>query len=197
MAAKFSRMKLEKREVTLAKKETMNFVRRKGGIRPKTLLTLILGILLALGVFVKFGIFDLYHQKTEDYQSLAAKQMQLADIQTRLEGYDTLEDTYEHYSYDWMSDSEAEIVDCMDVISLIDEKVLYCASVKNFAVSRNVLTMKLSGVTLSEASTIAKDMEESAIVDSATIRTADSDDGQAAEIVMRIVLTTAKGEVAE
>ena len=175
-------------------KRTMNFLRRST-IDRRTLLPVLLAVILVLAIFVKAGILDPLAHKAEVYNTLAAKQEQLAQINTMLADFDELQQQYCRYSYGLMNDTEIHLVSRMDVLDLVETKIARRATIEDFAVNNNILTMNLRGVTLREASAIVKSLESSDLVARATVNSAAAEDGKEANIFISITLT--KQEVTE
>lgn len=178
-------------------KRTMNFVHHKSSFNIAKVLPVVLIIVIVLAVFVKIGFLDPLEQKTAAYSQLAQKQEQLAMVNARLAGYDELANQYGRYSYGWMSESEINLVNRMDVLALVEEKIVPAAHVENLAVNNNVLTMNIYGITLEQASTMVNGLEQSDLVESASVYSATAQDGKEARIYISITLTKVVEEEAE
>ena len=185
---------LSKKSVAAPTKQTMNFVHHKSSVNVPRLIIVILVILIALAAIVKFGILDQEAKKTAAYTELAGKQEQLAEINKKLEDYDALAAEYGRYSYGWLNESEQSLVNRMDVIKLLDKYVIPVATVENYALSDNVLTLNIHGVTLQHASVIVKQLESNDLVESAAVYSASAEEAAEASIFMSIVLTKEAAE---
>ena len=147
---------------------------------------------LAVGilVFLKFGIIDQISKKTAALNELGKRQSELTLYQAQLKDYDELAEKYGRYSYGWMSEQEAGLVERDKVLTLIENKIAAKSTVENFAISSNVLTVNLRGVTLDEARAIVKELETDPIVKRATIYSATAKNSELrAEIFMTVTLT--------
>ena len=178
----------KKKDVVLPSKQTMNFVHHQSSVNPVRLGIVILIILVAAACFTKFGILDQEQKKLQAYNELSDRQTQLAAINAKLSGYDELAAQYGRYSYGWMDEKETSLVGRMDVIQLLEQKVMPSAAVQNFSLNDNVLTMNISGVTLERASLIVKQLESSEIVESAAVYSADAEEAAEASIFMSVIL---------
>ena len=107
-------------------------------------------------------------------------------LNAKLKDYPELEKQYGRYSYGWMNEAEASLVDPMEVYKLIESKVMDAAVIQNFAVNGNVITMNMSGITLKEASAVVKDLESSDMVDSAYVYSAEAENAEQAQMFMTI-----------
>lgn len=177
-------------------KRTMNLL-RASAIDRKALLPVLLAVILLLILFAKVGILDPLGQKTEAYQTLAAKQEQLAQINAKLADFDALQQQYCRYSFGLMNDTEVNLVSRMDVLALVETKIAGRAIIEDFAVNNNLLTMNLQGITLREASALVSSLEDCDLVARATVNSATADDGKEARIFISITLTKNSQEAEE
>lgn len=190
MAEKKTEKKVTKKNaVVVPSKKTMNFVHHQSSINLKKLLPVVLVILIVAAVFVKFGVLDPLDKKTAALNELSVKQEQLAAVNAKLTGYDELAKEYGRYSYGWMNETEVNLVSRMDVLALIEERIVPAAIIDNIAVNNNVLTLNIHGITLEQASTMVKSLEESELVESASVYNAVAEAAEEAKIFMSIILT--------
>ena len=178
-----------KKTPALPSKKTMNFVHHESSFNPKKVLPLAIVVILAAGLFAKFGIMDQLDKKTAAYNDLAQRQEQLAVVNAKLAGYDELAKQYGRYSYGWMDESEVNMVSRMDVLALVENKISPAAVIENIAVNGNVLTLNIHGITLEQASAMVKNLEESDLVQRATVYNAVAESAEEAQIFMSIILT--------
>lgn len=179
----------KKKAVVAPTKQTMNFVHHESSFNLKKLAPVLLLIIIAAALFTKFGIMDQLNKKVSAYRDLSNKQNELSVLNAKLTGYDELAADYGRYSYGRMSEQEIGMVDRMDVLDLIQKKIMSVASVESFSVNSNTLNLNLSGITLNQASSIVKDLESSELVESASVNSASAQDGSEAIVVMSIILT--------
>lgn len=190
MAEKKTEKKVTKKTaVVVPSKKTMNFVHHQSTFNLKKVLPIVLVVLIVAAVFVKFGILDPLAKKTAALNELSMKQEQLAVINTKLAGYPELEKEYGRYSYGWMNDTEINLVSRMDVLNLIEQRIATKAIIDDIAVNNNVLTLNIHGITLEQASSMVKNLEESDLVTSASVYNAVAEDAETAQIFMSIILT--------
>ena len=178
-----------KKTPALPSKKTMNFVHHESSFNPKKVLPLAIVAIVVIAVFAKFGIMDQLDKKTAAYNDLAQRQEQLAVVNNKLAGYDELAKQYGRYSYGWMSESEVNTVSRMDVLALVEQKISPASVIENIAVNNNVLTLNIHGITLEQASAMVKSLEESEMVSSATVYSANAENAEDASIFLSIILT--------
>ena len=189
MADKNNKKAPKKAAIVAPSKKTMNFVHHQSSFNPKKVIPIVLIVLIVAAVFLKFGILDMLDKKAAAQAELDQKQQQLALVEAKLEGYDELAMEYGRYSYGWMNDTEVNMVSRMDVLDLIEKKISPKATIDNFAVNNNVLTMNIHGITLEEASKMVKSLEATELVESASVYNAVAEEAEEAKIFMSINLT--------
>ena len=180
---------IKKAAAQLPGKKTMNFVHHQSSFNPKKVLPIVLAIIIVCAAFMKFGIMDPLAKKTAALNELSIKQEQLAAVNAKLAGYDELEKEYGRYSYGWMNETEVNLVSRMDVLNLIEKRIATKAVIDDIAVNNNVLTLNIHGITLEQASAMVKNLEESDLVQSATVYNAVAESAEEAQIFMSIILT--------
>lgn len=170
-------------------KKTMNLVYHQTPFHPGRMAAFAVVAVLALAIFGKVAILDQNAKRTQAYAALAEKQMQLAQITEKMAGYDELAAQYGRYSYGWMTEEEASLVDRMDVLSILESKIVPVSTVKDFAINNNVLTLNISGITLEETSKLVNRLESTPLVSKVTVYTAQADDETLqAQVFMTIIL---------
>ena len=189
MADKNNKKAPKKAAIVAPSKKTMNFVHHQSSFNPKKVIPIILIVLIVAAVFLKFGVLDMLDKKAAALADLDQKQQQLALVEAKLEGYDELAMEYGRYSYGWMNDTEVNMVSRMDVLNLIEKKISPKATIDNFAVNNNVLTLNIHGITLEEASRMVKSLEAAELVESASVYNAVAEAAEEAKIFMSINLT--------
>lgn len=179
----------KKNTLTVPTKKTMNFARHESSINPVRLIPVLVVVVIAGALFAKFGIMDQLDKKSAAYADLAQRQEQLAVLNAGLTGYDELYNQHGRYSYSWMTEEEINTVGRMDVLKLIEDKIVPAATIENFAVNKNVLTLNIYGLTLDQASKLVNTLKSDDLVKDAMVYKATAEDGEQAKIFMSITLT--------
>lgn len=159
----------------VASKKTMNLAFHESSINPKKLIPLVLAIIVASLLFVKFGFIDQNNKKLAALDELSQKQTTLAAINVKLAGYDELAAQYGRYSYGWMTEKESSLVDRMDVLKILEEIMDRTAIIEDFAVNNNILAVNISGLTLDQTSALVHELEEDELVQDVTVYAAKSE----------------------
>ena len=180
---------IKKNAVQYPSKKTMNFVHHQSGINLKKLIPALVLVLIIGALFAKFAILDPLAKRDVALGELTDKQTQLALINAKLTGYEELAQQYGRYSYGWMNETEVNMVSRMDVLQLVEQEIATKAIIDNMAVNNNVLTLNIHGITLEQASTMVRSLEERGLVESAAVYNAVAEQAEEAEIFMSIILT--------
>ena len=182
---------IKKNAVQYPSKKTMNFVHHQSGINLKKLIPALVLVLIIGALFAKFAILDPLAKRDVALGELTDKQTQLALINGKLTGYEELAQQYGRYSYGWMNETEVNMVSRMDVLQLVEQEIATKAIIDNMAVNNNVLTLNIHGITLEQASTMVRSLEERGLVESAAVYNAVAEQAEEAEIFMSIIMTKA------
>ena len=180
---------IKKNAVQYPSKKTMNFVHHQSGINLKKLIPALVLVLIIGALFAKFAILDPLAKRDVALGELPDKQTQLALINGKLTGYEELAQQYGRYSYGWMNETEVNMVSRMDVLQLVEQEIATKAIIDNMAVNNNVLTLNIHGITLEQASTMVRSLEERGLVESAAVYNAVAEQAEEAEIFMSIIMT--------
>ena len=176
-----------KKMVTQAK-VTMNFARHKSDFNFGKVALVALVIIVATLLFTKFAILDPLDQKTQALNELSSKQTQMDILSAKLAGWDELQALYGRYSYGWMTEDETNLVERMDILRLMEKKILPKARIEDFSISQNVLTVNLEGITLEQTSSLVTLLEQDPMVQSATVYKASNDDEAIKEVNLVVIL---------
>ena len=169
-------------------KRTMNFVHHQSSFNASRMVPIIILMIVVAAVFVKFGILDFMDKKMAAYDEVGQKQQQLSSLNKALADYDAVFYQYGRYSYGWMNETETGMVNRMDILKLIEQKVGPASVIENMSVTDNVLTMNIHGLTLEEASTLVNTLESDDLVDSATVYSAVAEKAGEAKIFLSVNL---------
>ena len=180
--------KLGGKKLVTQSKVTMNFARHKSDFNLGKVAFVALIIIVATLLFTKFAILDPLDQKTQALNELSSKQTQMDILNAKLAGWDELQALYGRYSYGWMTEDETNLVERMDILRLMEKKILPRARIEDFSISQNVLTVNLEGITLEQTSSLVTLLEEDPLVQSATVYKASNDDDAIKEVNLVVIL---------
>lgn len=178
-----------KKQAPVASKSTMNLAFHESNFRLSRVLPVILVVVIIAALFAKFGFIDMISKKTAAYAELGQKQEQMQSISAKLAEYDELAAEYGRYSYGWLTEDEAALVDRMAVLTIIEKTIDADATVQDLAINKNVLIVNISGITLENTSALVNKLEDDPLVKSVSVYTAVADDEtMEAQVSMTIIL---------
>lgn len=171
-----------KRTVNLAKKES----------HKKSATTLGVGIaIIAVMAFcvAKFAVIDQFARESEAESAYSQVHSQLLEMQKKLDTYDEVEQEYHTYSRKWMTNGETNVsVDRMDVLDLIENKMMTQGTVESVNVEEDTVIVKMSGMNLKQISAMVSEIEGEEIVDNTELTIAETADVNA-ELNFSVTIT--------
>lgn len=182
--------------INLARKE------RDEGARKKVIIIGVVALVVVLLV-VKFGVIDQYAKLHEAQAEYDAVHQQNVEMQAQLENYDEVQVEYRSYSMDWMTpDSNRYVsVDRQTVLDLIEKVIMPKGTVNSFEISKNIVEIRMSNMTLKEISQMFDAIEQSPYVVSVALNGAENQDEANVTLVeFSVTITLISGmeeEVAE
>ncbi len=119
--------------------------------------------------------------------------------------YEDVRVEYSHYGNGYLNAEEASLQDRMDMLDLIEDKLLKAGALQNISLSGNVATLTINSARLSSVSDVVQDLEESDIVLYVSVSNAatkdqnvnaDAQSGQPENVIttMTIYFTSPQGE---
>ena len=140
----------------------------------KAIPAIILIVILAV-LFSKFLVADrlIEMSRAADYAAQLRKDVDMA--MKEIKSYGDIEETYAHYTFSGMTEEEMSLVDRTEVVELINTVLTTGDTQKTWTVSGNILTIEITGNSLDEINRLTSKIEESPIVDSCTITTANKE----------------------
>ncbi len=151
------------------------------GVKPKSInspsraIPVFLVIMLVVAAFGKFGVSDRLKSADQAEAKAASAEASLAAIRAETADYESVRAEYDRRVFPELMVSEAISTDAMDILQLIEGKLMSSARVHSFAVQEPVINLQLSGITLDQASQLVRSLEGSPLVNSVMIYTADSE----------------------
>ncbi|MDO4803713.1 MAG: hypothetical protein Q4A32_02715 [Lachnospiraceae bacterium] len=133
---------------------------------------IILVVLLAIA-FSKFFVIDRLMEMQKKENEATALEAEVQKGYARLEELIGVEDDYAHYTLDNMTKEELARCNRVDVIQMMQDKVLSKFSAISWSVSENILTIKLTGDSLQQINALSQDIEKAPIVSFCTVLSAE------------------------
>ena len=167
-------------------KTTMNLYqveRAKTNLRTAILAgVLVLVIVLAV---VKFGVLDPLSTLSQKQAQLERQQQLLETIASGSSGYEEIKELYDAY----VAEYGGNAVDAIEVLDMVEERVMGTATVSNITLSGTTLTLTIEGVSLQTVGDLASDVEKEAMVEATNVTSAATQNDSAEDTVATLVVT--------
>lgn len=177
-------------------KTRLNLMMREPSIyRPGQLALGLVAIVLVTAAFGKFAVWDLLASARRAETAVSNTHKQIALLQTHNADYEVVALEYSRFFPIELDGAGDVPVDCIQVLALLESKLVPYASIPSAAYANNSLVVQLNGITLDTASGIVDDLYQSPLVSEISLSTADTQEGQphSATVNMSIALTTGEG----
>ena len=157
-------------------KKTVNLIIHEKTISsPTRSIPVFLGFLAVPALFVKFGVMV-------PLDRMYAAQAALGQVQSELDGYiqynrdyDEVRERYSQYFSDYLNEDEAVLQDRLEVLNLLEERVMNRADIESISIRGNVCRMVITELPLYQVSAIVEDLEESPLVQYISVSTASTE----------------------
>jgi hypothetical protein len=167
----------------------INLVATKNKMRLSPLETLFFLILLLLiGVFAKFAVYDPVMNITSAAEEVQRAQHKLDALVASNVGYDALVEEHAKYIVEGLSAEEQRLVDPRDVIDMLKKEVMDAGSLSSVVVADNVVTVTCIGIDLQATSALVEHIEADKRVAFVTISTAESQEDVASKATIVITM---------
>lgn len=140
-------------------------------IKPMKALPAVLLVIVLAAAFSKFMVMDRLMAMSNASGKVTSIQSSLTQATEALKQYEGVEDTYAHMTYKDMTAEELGRVDRVKVLEMVSE-YLSDSSARTWSLSGNILVVDVSGKTLENLNQLARRIEQSPIVDTCVITTA-------------------------
>ncbi len=172
-----------KQDLNLAQKE-----RKHRNLGAAALTTAVLAALIAL--FCKFGVLDRLDEVRIAQESAVRAEQLLAQTRTLTVGYDAVLEEYTSFS----TANGAVGADPMECLDLIESELMAASKVSAFAVSDDLVSVQISGVTLREVSAIYTGLMDNELVSAVQVYTAATTGDAAAQVTAAMTIRLAAPE---
>ncbi len=179
-----------KKKIVVPQKSGMNLVVRKKVFDVKKMVIILVIVVAALLAFAKFGILDQLDKKRAAQRELDEQQQMLQAIQLKELQYGDLEARYGRYSYGWMDENEASMLQREKIFGVIEQILVPKCVIESLTLNGNQMSLSIRGITLDEARELVKVLEADENVAAATVYSAvATDEKLTARINMTVIFT--------
>ena len=158
-------------------KTTVNLAIRERSPRRISRVVCFLAILAVLvGLFSKFAVIDRLSAANQAQADAARAQALLNQLLANNSDYESVRVEYSRYFSADLTESGAAAVDCMEVLELIESRLMPRAGISSASFSGSQLSLQLVGIDLDGASALLAELDDSPIVAVVELYTADAGD---------------------
>ena len=129
-------------------------------------------LLIAVGGFTKILVIDQMNRVNVAQGQAAVFQQQLDAEKAANAEYEGVAEEYNRYFYTGFTDEELAAVDRMEILNLLEDKLMSSAKVEDVSVSGNSVSVNLSDLSLQQLSALISRLKESEIVEDVTVYSA-------------------------
>lgn len=193
----------KKQKMKYPTKTTMNLaVRETNDNSPSRVVPVFAVLVLAVALFVKFGVMDRYAALNKAQASLAASESRLTEMNQLVTGYDRVASEYHRYSGDYLTDAQKQLVDRLDLLDLLQTRMAGVATLKSVSIVDNDMVVEISASSLKQVSDLRLALLQEAKVQSVTVYTATtgqttSDGTVSASLVIHVAQEGTAGEASK
>ena len=157
-------------------KRTMNlyFKPDRTTVPATIMLYVLFAVTLCIGFF-KWFIYDIMADVADKEAQLARAAAEKESYEAMLTDYDEVLHQYQIYS---ATQEELSQTNRMEILGLLDEVIRPHAGIESISVSDGYVKVSFSGVTLRETAELVRELEESPIVASTVVNTANTEEGK-------------------
>lgn len=143
----------------------------------KIVIPIALIVAVLVGAFMKFMIFDKLNEAKQATAQVNAVKMATSLLKEENKAFDEMQYEYGRFSNSTYTIEELALVDVMEILELVDGRIMNQADMKSYSYNSNILNVVLTDITLKEVSSLVVGLYESDIVASVTVSTATTGDG--------------------
>ena len=149
-------------------KTTMNLYVVERTTKMSNLVLIAVLLVLIVVFFVKFGVIDQYARLNAKEAELSQQQIAVSQVEAQLANYDEVLATYQGFA----STGDPNAVDAISVLDLVTSQVMPYANVSSIALNDGVLTLTVTGTSLSTVGELATSLTGQDMVESVSVSTA-------------------------
>lgn len=180
----------KKKASVYPKKTTINLVMKEGPATgaSKTVLAVIVIIVLVAAV-AKFGVIDRLNMVSAAEKEASNAEASYSAMKDYTSGFSALQETYGQYATGGFTEAELALVDRLDILSLIEDELMSSAKIATVTAVENIVSVKLSGITLEQLSALLSRLNANDIVSYVVISSVDSTDSNNAVTTATMTIT--------
>lgn len=181
-----------KGKITKGKMPTKDFInvqtRTKQAFSVKKNLPLLIVIAVAVIVLGKFFVVDKIVDLATEANRISTIQQELQTTKAQISSKGDIEEEYAHYTTSGMTDEELSRVDRVEAMRLVDSAFRGGNVSRSWNLTGNIMTLQVTGSSLSELNQLAADLETDPIVERCVISSANKRTDQNGNVVVTFII---------
>ncbi|MDD4075773.1 MAG: hypothetical protein PHC80_06745 [Eubacteriales bacterium] len=158
-------------------KTTLNLGEKPKSINsPSRAIPLFLFLLLCIAAFSKFAVADKLAEAVRAEAIAMQAENELAAIRGQTADYENVRAEYDRRVFPALMMEDAMRADAMEILEMLETRLMPQARVRAFSVQEPVITLQLSGVSLRQTAHLVKTLESSPLVASVMVYTAGTEE---------------------
>lgn len=148
----------------------------------------ILAVLL-LVLVGRFAIYDQYAAAAAAESQAAGLQQQAEQLRSGLADYQAVSDGYARYSYGYQDETEASLVDRLQMLDTVDRYVAPFGTVSSVTIADNTASITLSSPTLDDTGALVSGLKKLDSVSDVSVNTATAQSGASSTVIITVVIS--------
>lgn len=147
---------------------------------------IVVPVVVAILLFMKFGIYDPYHRvylKTQEFSRLTEE---YAGLELKLKDYENVREVYRMYDAIRMTNDAADVA-AIDALTLVHDYAMTVGHVYNLTLEHGTLTLMLSDTSLDKAGSLVSVLYQQPIVESVEVSSAGNNNEVRQTRVMMVI----------
>lgn len=131
-------------------------------------------IIMAACLFSKLAVVDRMNQVSEAQAKVAALQSDVDLLYAKYDELDSVTEEYAHYTYSGLKEEEKQYFNRLDMVALIENRIMNKATVDNYQVKEDELIVPLRADSLETVKEIVADLEQDVLVNYCVMNSANT-----------------------
>lgn len=181
--------------IKLPSKTRINLAKRES--KKKDIVTLAAGVALIAAMsaaVAKFAVIDQLDRLSQAESAYNQVHVQYTAMQQAVADYPKVEERYRTYSRSWMLSGDVNglaRVDRTDVLDLVEKRLMPYGSINTLSLRDSVMVVSMSGMNLSQISAMFERLQNDAIVASAALNVASTEEKADPDALLDFTITIA------
>lgn len=145
----------------------------RDGNSPEIVIPAAILLALIVALFTKFCVLDRLEKVRLAQRELDTLQIRLSELDEQLETFEQTREDYYRYTRAYMTEGDAQTVDRLEIIAMLERNVPAYADYDTVTISGNSVVLKLYSAALDNVAVLQRVLEKDELVSSVTVYNAD------------------------